>query len=394
MELLGEESVLREGRKGPIGFGLLGLAVSMVFSGALIWARPSAVVNNSFDTGVVEIRLVQTGLDKEGRETEVTDDTLQILPGMDISRISRIDNRGSDCFVRVKAVFGGTDQLDDTCLVGIDDSWVRAKDGYFYYEDVLSAEQSIAFCEGIRIPVDFGEKDAGKIVTMTVSADAIQCRNITPDMRSETPWGEVEIVEAKVTDTGAVNVLRTRSDKKFIVQYQGEVSDLIVNEENFFGNLPELLPGDEFTDGAKLINSGEHPVRLYFRSVVEDASDVTDRVQLLIETEANGEPQVVYEGPLRAEALSKDVLLMTIPAGHTGKMIFSVFVPSDLDNTYALQNKAVQWIFSTEEIVLPREGVETGDRRRVGGYLILAGLSLGFAVRMLQRKRSGHASGK
>ena len=85
---------------------------------------------------------------------------------------------------------------------------------------------------------------------------------------------------------------------------------------------------------------------------------------------------------------------MTIPAGHTGKMIFSVFVPSDLDNTYALQNKAVQWIFSTEEIVLPREGVETGDRRRVGGYLILAGLSLGFAVRMLQRKRSGHASGE
>ena len=94
MELLGEESVLREGRKGPIGFGLLGLAVSMVFSGALIRARPSAVVNNSFDTGVVEIRLVQTGLDKEGRETEVTDDTLQILPGMDISRISRIDTGG------------------------------------------------------------------------------------------------------------------------------------------------------------------------------------------------------------------------------------------------------------------------------------------------------------
>ena len=166
---------------------------------------------------------------------------------------------------------------------------------------------------------------------------------------------------------------------------------MVINEENFFGNLPTLLPGDEYSDGAKLINNGERPVRLYFRSIVDDSSDITDKIELVIETEVNGTSNVVYEGSLRAEELSEDTLLMTIPGQSMGKMVFAVCVPDELDNTYSLQDKTVRWIFSTEEIVLPGESVNTGDNRKVGGYLMLAGLSLGFAVRMIQRKRREYA---
>ncbi|MBQ8813617.1 MAG: hypothetical protein IJZ85_03870 [Lachnospiraceae bacterium] len=369
---------------------LIGLSAILVGTGAMIWARPTAETNNSFATGVVRIDLQQTQLDEHGRETQIKEDML-LLPGTDVSRAAIIHNRGNDCYIRVRVGFRGTDQLDESCLYGIDDEWVRAEDGYYYYQRVLPANSSVNFCEGLRIPEDFGETEAGSEIAWEIQADSIQSRNITPDIGAADPWGEVEIQESVITDGGQIHIL-SRSDKKFVVHYQGEVDKLIVNEENFFGNLPELMPGDEFTDGAKLINNGNRPIRLYFRSVVEDTSDVTDKIQLMIETEVEGNSQVIYEGPLRGDELSDELVLMTIPAESVGKMVFSIYVPPELDNAYALKNKAVQWIFSTERILLPEDGVDTGDSRMIGGYFLLSGLSLGFAVRMIQRKRRANDS--
>lgn len=366
--------------------GLICLAVLMFSGGAVIWARPAAAVTNTFETGIVEIRLDEYSLDEAGRETGWGDNPV-ILPGMAISKISRISNLGNACYVRAKAVFSGTDELDDSCLCGIGEDWIKAADGCYYCRSILAEGGAVEFFQGLQIPEDFSQEAEEQQITLTVQVDAIQSRNITPDFQAEAPWGIVEIQEAKVTDNGEVRVFRTASEQKFVVEYQGEAAALIINEENFFGNLPTLLPGDEYTDGAKLVNSGDKPVRLYFRSIVEDDTDITDQIELCIETEVDGKSKLIYEGPLRAGQLAEDTLLMTISAQNTGKMVFSLHVPADMDNEYTLQDKAVRWIFSTEEIQVPNEAVNTGDNRIVGGYLMLAGLSLGFAVRMIQRKR-------
>jgi len=381
-----------EKRTGFLWAIISAIAVLLVCSGTLIWARPFAVVNNSFDTGVVSIEMRQFELNERGQEIRAEDKPLMILPGVNLSRISRVYNQGHDCYIRVRPEFQGTEQLDDSCFVGVSEDWIKGEDGYFYYQRVLPADQSVVFCDGISVPEDFGDEDAGKNITLTVQVDAIQSRNMALRMDEHCPWGMVEIAESRMEGGAVVNTFRCQTDQNFVVEYQGEAVKLIVNEENFFGNLPELMPGDEFTDGAKLVNNGKYPVRLFFKCIVDDATDITDKIHLLIETEVGGETTVKYDGPMRAEALSMDTLLMTIPAESVGKMVFSVFVPTHLDNAYALQNKTVKWIFSTEEIKPAMEGVETGDQRQLGGYMILAGLSLGFAVRMLQRKRGGNGS--
>lgn len=365
---------------------LLCLAVGFIGTGAVIWARPTAVVTNTLDTGIVEIELQEYRLDEDGREVK-WEDNLTILPRMSISKIPRISNQGNACYIRARTIFSGTEQLDETCLYGISKDWIRAEDGYYYCRSILADGAAVDFFEGLQIPEDFGQEQEEQKITLTIQVDAIQSRNVTPDFQAESPWGAVEILETEKTAGREVRVLRTVSEKKFVVEYQGESAEVIINEENFFGNLPTLLPGDEYTDGAKLVNSGKRPVQLYFRSIVEDATDITDRIKLTIETETEGQSKVIYEGPIRAENLTEDTLLMTIPAQSQGKMVFSLHVPAELDNEYTLQDKAVQWIFSTEEIMLPNEAVNTGDNRTVGGYFALAGLSLGFAVRMIQRKR-------
>lgn len=375
----------KSGRASVLG-ALMWLSIAAVCSGAIIWARPTASVTNEFSTGFVDIELEQYGVDEPERNIN-GEPVVTILPGMDIPRTTRIHNRGNECYVRAKVMFRGTECLDESCIYGVDGNWIRAADGYHYYRDILAEGGSVDLFEGLFIPETFCQGEEGREITLEVQVDAIQSRNVTPDPEAEEPWGNVEILSAVNAREGVIRVLRTVSDRKFVVEYQGEVSEMIVNEENFFGNLPDLLPGDEYTDGAKLINNGDRPIRLYFRSVVQDETDITDKICLMIETETEGASKVVYEGALRAEALSEDILLMTIPANGIGKMVFSVYVPDELDNSYALKDEAVRWIFSTEEILLPGEAADTGDDRRVGGYLVLAGLSLGFAVRMIQRRR-------
>lgn len=365
---------------------ILCLAVVFAGSGAVIWARPAAAVTNTFETGVVHIQLQEYSLDTEGQESTWSDGQV-ILPGMNISKIPRISNLGCACYVRIRPEFSGTEELTDACLYGIGEDWIKAADGYYYCRSILAEGTSVDFFKGLSVPEDFSQEQEGQQIMLKLQVDAIQSRNVEPDFLAESPWGMVEILKAENVGDDEIRTLQQLTEKQFVVEYQGEATKVIINEENFFGNIPTLLPGDEFTDGAKLINSSDKTVRLYFRSVVEDTSDIMDKIRLVIETEVEEKLNVIYDGPIRAEELSEDTLLMSIPAYGKGKMVFTIYVPAELDNEYVLQDKAVQWIFSTEEIVLPNEAVNTGDNRKVGGYFMLAGLSLGFAVRMIQRKR-------
>ena len=116
-----------------------------------------------------------------------------------------VKNGSSDCYVRVKLVYDGMTEeqiaqfTDDNTADGnldIQEGWVES-DGYYYYQNVMSAGKSATLFENILIPYSWGNEMVGKTVSLTVQAEAIQADNFTPVYEEETivGWGEVAIAD-------------------------------------------------------------------------------------------------------------------------------------------------------------------------------------------------------
>lgn len=368
------------------------LAALLICTGAIGAARPSVTVTNRFDSGVVDIELKEYSLDEAGREIPWKNDPV-VLPGAEISKIVRIKNRGDDCYLRVKAVFSG----DDGSLVGIGGDWSPAPDGYYYYRKVLEAGETVDFLKGVRMSESLDQETEGRRFSLDIQAEAIQSRNVTPKWGQERPWGDPVIQKAE-RNSGRTWKQKNTGSGKLMLEYQGDAASIVVNTEDFFQNLPSLLPGDSYTDQVLLANDSNMPTRLFFRSLTAEGSPLASQICLTIETESGQKRETIYQGPLSADELAEEILLTTIPAYGSDKLLFTLAVPEELDNPYGLQEGAVQWIFSAEETIRPREPendpVNTGDGRRPGVYLIAAGLSLAAAVFMVWRGKKISDEGK
>ncbi len=363
------------------------LAALLICTGAVGAARPSVTVTNRFDSGAVDIELQEYSLDEAGREIPWKNDPV-VLPGAEIPKIVRIKNRGDDCYLRVKATLPG----DDVSLAGIGGDWSRAADGYYYYREILETGETVDFLKGVRISDDLDQETEGRRLSLDIQAEAIQSRNVTPEWEQEQPWGEPVIQKAE-QGSGRARKPKSAGDESLMLEYQGDAARIVVNTADFFQNLPSLLPGDSYEDQVLLANDSNMPTRLFFRSLTAVDSPLASQIGLTIETEAGQKRETIYQGPLSADELAEEILLVTIPAYGSDKLLFTLTVPQELDNPYGLQSGAVQWIFSSEETVRPREPenepVNTGDGSEPGSCLIPAGLSLAAAVFMAWRRKKG-----
>mgnify|MGYP000662340557 CR=1 FL=1 len=59
----------------------------------------------------------------------------------------------------------------------------------------------------------------------------------------------------------------------------------------------------------------------------------------------------LYEGTLDSPGLSKNHSLGKFSPDEKGKLRFSLSIPSEWDNSYALRDAEVQWIFTVNEIL-------------------------------------------
>ena len=197
-------------------------------------------------------------------------------------------------------------------------------------------------------------------------------------------------------DEGEHTIRMAVDDQVFNLEYQGHAEKLTVNTEDFFSNISTLVPGDVYEDMISLKNTGKEPMKLYFYSVPHTRSTLIDEIGLSVRTEFNGNETIVYDGQMRAEELSEELLLITIPAGEEAVLAFRVTVPAELDNDDTQLAGAVRWIFSTEEIHEEDFAApDTGDQGMAGLLLIVSGVSMGIAcVLMIWKRRINNASGK
>lgn len=365
------------------------LCLSLVFclSGGMIYARSTATTTNYYDTGIVDITLREYAVNEAGKEVLYQEDSIPLLlPGTEVSKIPRITNEGNDCWIRVKLDFEGVKGLDGSCLKGMDRDMIYHEDGYYYLHRLLLSGQSVNIFEGIQIPADFDPANEGNTFTLHLQVDAIQARNVAANFDSDTPWGMVAIT--KQTDEGPHSIRAVTEVQRFSIEYDGNIREVFANSKDFFGNISTLVPGDVYVDSVELVNEGEQPVSIYFRSLSLDQSDLAEKIELSIRVIAgeSGKAVEVYHGPLKAEALEKEIKLVTLPAGETGELEFSISVPAGVDNSDSQRAGAVQWTFSTEE--MGGKIVLTGDNRSIGVLLLTAGVSLftGVLIWRVRRK--------
>ena len=315
------------------------LSIVLFCSGA-VYGLTSASVTNNLETGFVGIRLEE--FQKVDLNLVPWTDKEAILPGEKISKITRIHNAGSGCYVRAKFTLPETVNVQ---ISGIDGKWKKFNDGYWYYTEVLSEGGSLDFSHSIFVSKNIPENLQGTTFDIETKIEAIQSKNFEPQFDNAAPWGNVEILK----NENNISMLKQADSQSFEIEYQGSSASLITNKNDFFSNIPYLMPGDKHSESVKIKNTSDKKVKLYFRSEVIDNSELLDQIQLKITTDISGKEKVVYEGNLKAESIRTDVLLGTIERGASADMFkFEISVPLELNNTYSQLHSMVKWVFSTE----------------------------------------------
>ena len=340
---------------GIIGLmGIFGLGLSSVY------ALTEVVSENHFSTGVVDIELEEFCLNEEGEET-YWKNPVPVMPGDHVSKIPRIKNMGNDCYIRARIDFQDA-PFNIENIYGMEENWISAKDGYFYFRDSVPTGKTADLFQGIIIPESLDETYADTSFSIRICAEAVQSRNFEPDYSAEYPWGEINIIDCRKEGTYDIWSMKGKEDRIFIIEYEGETEKLVTNEEDFFCNFPVMLPGDIYSDTLTLENTSDDHILLYFRTEAEDAPSLIDEMELKIVKQFNGETETVYEGSLRASELNEGILLGRIKNGEKAELFYELHMPETLDNDYTLLEDKCQWIFYTEkEKTANEKRVSTGD---------------------------------
>ncbi|MBQ7797972.1 MAG: hypothetical protein IJ371_02490 [Clostridia bacterium] len=83
----------------------------------------------------------------------------------------------SDALLRAKLTISNTDGATVNVQATTVDTWVEGDDGYYYYNGVASAGDSIDFVTAVTIPTELTNEDANKTFNINVSVEAIQEEN-------------------------------------------------------------------------------------------------------------------------------------------------------------------------------------------------------------------------
>lgn len=383
-------------------------AASSLFFGAMtmVQAASEVMFTNPFDTGVIDIELDEYQLDENGKMIAWQNNPI-VLPGSVVSKIPRISNVGYDCWIRVKMT---PSDPDLNLTYDYTKGWIFADDGYIYYRNILKHGDEVDLFHNVTFPLDMDQEqyqDAS--LSLKIDVDAIQSKNFIPDFSKSKPWGDVTIQECIREAPYTINELDVPDPLNFELQYDEGAKELIKNHDDLFSNIPTLFPGDKYKDELTLKNNGKTARKLYFRTLnIED--DLLSKLRLNIWLEKNGTRQQIYSGDFASKKLDDRILLTVLQPGETGKLIYDIYVPEELDNAYTLLNDKIRWLFSTEEIKeeTPENGNKKTDETKKSGDAMTArnvntglGISLdfwiylgGFAISAGALKKSLENSGE
>ena len=367
---------------------MLCLSLTLLFSGMKAYARTSVSVEGELELGAVSIDLAV-----------IHDKTGPVLPGQRIACSPIITNIGYECYIRSSYDLGEFEKY--IIPENFREDWVKCDDGYWYYTRPVNTNESVPFFSILKVSPDMPDDKSSATISVITTADAVQSKNFTPDFSSASPWSGIKTEVFSRTGEFAVSGTAEGLSALKIV-YESTAEKLVANRDDFFNDIPVLMPGDSFTQNAVLQNTHDKKIDLYFYSESDLSDDLLKKMQLTISSSGKG---VVYEGPLSADklfGLQNALLLSEVPPSKNMDISFTISVPADLKNSYTLRNSSIKWVFTTDinkTIITPVPSssgtsnpspVRTGDGSMTGAYLMLLGSAL-LTLTLIKYIRSKNA---
>ena len=412
---------------------ILGLAffIAGTIGGTYAYYSDSITVENRIQLGDIDISLEEYCLDENQKE-QVYDQNIQVLPGDTVSKIPRITCLTEPCYIRAlithsSPVIDNTvtddiitedtttedtttedtiscdssqiqadeypDILTDENIFGLSESWIKIGD-YYYYKNILNPKESADLFQGVFIPYEWDNEHAEQKLNLNIQIDAVQAEHFTPDFSSDQPWGneEIEVCAHSGDRSALVNPYTT-----MYVEFEGNSHKLVAVPKDFFSNLGQAMPGDLLNDTVTLKNTTEDEVELLFHTALpetltEDQKSLLTKIELAIFLDGDK----LYEGNLEAASLSSDISLGKYQSQENKEFTFSLTVPAELKNQYALADTVVRWVFSVQQDGKATP-VGTGDTMMFLPFLFLGGgglLLLGIYFILIIRQKRKNPKGK
>lgn len=339
-------------RKLVLATGIL-VTVACTMSGTYAYYQDSVTVSNHISTGDVNIGIQEYEKDGDSEKFYQGPADGIVLPSQTISKIPRITNYAETCYIRVKTTYTSEAEpnieyiLRDEELDGISDAWVQHGE-YYYYTQPLQNGESADFFQSVTIPSAWSSRASDRELGLTVTAEAVQAANFTPNFDSESPWGDTEIEQCvHETDNSVTEV--TQKYTAISVTYEGAARNLVAAPEDFFQNLQTAMPGDTISDSFQLSNTTATDAEFFFRTetpsdLTEDELDLLKQFKLTITQ--NG--KTLYQGDLEAASLNQEISLGTLRTGGNSRVQFTLQLPAELKNDYAKRESIINWIFRVQ----------------------------------------------
>lgn len=323
-------------------------AIMIGLCGTYAYFSDSLTVTNHIFTGDIQIGLKEYAL--SNKKEVAYKNPKEIMPGDVISKIPRITNYAEDCWIRVKLSYTsskkGLEGFSDKDLSGIPTGWVK-RGGYYYYTRILKKSDFVDVFHRISVPKEWTKAHQGQELGISIRADAVQADHFTPDFKAMSPWGDQDIQLCVHEQNNKITC--RQQNVKLAVVFHGKAHKLLSVPDDFFSNFGKAMPGDVFQDQVTISNTTEKEAEMFFRTGVENQSAEQRKLlkEMQLAVRMNG--KTLYQGNLAADKLAKEVSLGVFQPGQKGKLDFSVRIPSEWDNAYALKNADVKWIFTVHE---------------------------------------------
>ena len=139
------------------------------------------------------------------------------------------------------------------------------------------------------------------------------------------------------------------------VEYTGDETGVVTTLGDFFVSFGELMPGDVKEGKALIKNKTKDKVEVFFRTEKltygqdYDEIDTSLLQKIKLKIKLKRDEKLLYDGDLGAESLNKYISLGIYEKGYDGEFIFTIEVPKELKNAYALSKIDVKWIFAVEK---------------------------------------------
>lgn len=147
------------------------------------------------------------------------------------------------------------------------------------------------------------------------------------------------------------------------VEYLGDTEKLFKTSDDFFVNLPTMLPGDIYEDKAVLFNKSNSNINLYFKTEpfekeeyeLEEDYQLLEKIKLSISIKKNNELVNLYEGSLGSKDFVNFKNIGSYLPNEKADFIFRIEVPKELKNNFDMTRTKVKWIFGVEKEVIEKD---------------------------------------